>query len=121
MTHAPAPTAARRTPQQIPDAAPDPETAAPLASPTADDPRAADTSSAAREECCRARRVLVCGRLLHTAEQAGQLLALPAHWLQRAAAEGRIPATYLGRYLRFSNADLDAIITGGHRPAAAAT
>lgn len=121
MTHATAPASARRAPHQTPAAVSGPGSAPLPTYPGADDPRPSGSSSYAQEECCRARRNLVCGRLLHTAEQAGQLLALPAHWLQRAAAEGRIPATYLGRYLRFSNADLDAIITGGHRPAAPAT
>lgn len=53
--------------------------------------------------------------LLYTAEQAAELLALPAHWLQRAAGDGRIPATYIGKYLRFCDADLDQLIARARR------
>ena len=59
-------------------------------------------------------------QLLFTAEQAAVLLAVRASWLRRAAAEGTIASTYLGKHLRFSHADLLAIIaTGarGYRPA----
>ena len=78
-----------------------------------DEPAASPTA----QHCCPSRCASGHGRLLHTAEQAGQLLEVPANWLQRAAADGRIPATYIGKYLRFSNADLEAIINAAHRPA----
>jgi hypothetical protein len=54
-------------------------------------------------------------QLLFTAEQAGVLLAVRASWLRRAAAEGAIASTYLGKHLRFSHADLLAIIAAGAR------
>jgi excisionase family DNA binding protein len=54
-------------------------------------------------------------RLLHTPEQAAALLQVPASWLRKKAAAGRIPCTKVGRHLRFSQADLDAIIHSGSR------
>lgn len=54
-------------------------------------------------------------QLLFTAEQAAVLLAVRASWLRRAAAEGAIASTYLGKHLRFSHADLLAIIATGAR------
>jgi excisionase family DNA binding protein len=54
-------------------------------------------------------------QLLFTAEQAAVLLAVRASWLRRAAAEGAIASTYLGKHLRFSHADLLAIIAAGAR------
>jgi excisionase family DNA binding protein len=55
--------------------------------------------------------------LAYTPEQAADLLNVPAAWLRRAAGQGRIPATYLGKHLRFSNQDLAEIIAAGRRPA----
>ena len=52
---------------------------------------------------------------LFTAEQAAVLLAVRASWLRRAAAEGAIASPYLGKHLRFSHADLLAIIAAGAR------
>ena len=63
-------------------------------------------------------------QLLFTAEQAGVLLTIRPSWLRRAAAEGTIASTYLGKHLRFSLGDLSAIITAGargHRPEPART
>jgi excisionase family DNA binding protein len=54
-------------------------------------------------------------QLLYTPEQAATLLAVRASWLRRAAGEGTIACTYLGKHLRFSDDDLQAIITGGAR------
>ena len=53
--------------------------------------------------------------LLFTAEQAGVLLAVSASWLRRGAAEGVIASTYIGKYLRFSLADMASIVRGGAR------
>lgn len=53
--------------------------------------------------------------LLFTPEQAGVLLAVSASWLRRGAAEGVIASTYVGRYLRFSPADMASIVRGGAR------
>jgi excisionase family DNA binding protein len=58
--------------------------------------------------------------LLYTPEQAAELLAVPASWLRRAAADGRADATYLGKHLRFSRQDLQATIQA-HRRRATAT
>ncbi|MBR7826619.1 helix-turn-helix domain-containing protein [Actinospica sp. MGRD01-02] len=49
-------------------------------------------------------------QLLYTPEQAAVLLTVRPSWLRRAAAEGEIACTYLGKHLRFSDADLHAII-----------
>ena len=38
-----------------------------------------------------------------------------ASWLRRAAAEGTIACTFVGKHLRFSDADLAAIIAHGAR------
>lgn len=57
--------------------------------------------------------------LAYTPEQAGVLLAVRPSWLRRAAGAGEIACTYLGRQLRFSPADLHAIIAdnaAGPRP-----
>jgi len=57
--------------------------------------------------------------LLYTPDQAAVLLAVRPSWLRRAAAEGSIACTYLGKHLRFSDADLHAIVTDnafGPRP-----
>ena len=54
-------------------------------------------------------------QLLFTAEQAGVLLTIRPSWLRRAAADGAIASTYLGKHLRFSLDDLSAIIAAGAR------
>ncbi|MFI0818616.1 helix-turn-helix domain-containing protein [Streptomyces sp. NPDC021098] len=54
-------------------------------------------------------------RLLNTAEQAAVLLQVPASWLRKKAAAGHIPYTKIGRHLRFSADDLNAIIRDGAR------
>jgi excisionase family DNA binding protein len=57
--------------------------------------------------------------IAYTPEQAAVLLAVRPSWLRRAAAEGEIACTYLGKHLRFSDADLHAIIAdnaAGPRP-----
>ena len=93
-----------------------PSTASAHRAPVADDP------GDLHEQCTARFPVLPAGltQLLFTAEQAAVLLAVRASWLRRAAAEGAIASTYLGKHLRFSHADLLAIIaTGarGYRPA----
>ncbi|BBG02798.1 MULTISPECIES: helix-turn-helix domain-containing protein [Pseudonocardia] len=54
---------------------------------------------------------------LHTPADAARILAIRESWLRRAAGERRIPATYIGRHLRFSRADIAAIAADGARPA----
>lgn len=56
------------------------------------------------------------GQLL-TPAAAAQLLAVPASWLRRKAATRQVPCTFVGKHLRFSHADLAAIIAAGTRPA----
>jgi excisionase family DNA binding protein len=57
-------------------------------------------------------------RLLYTAGQAAQLLGIKPSWLRRKAAARAIPCTFVGEHLRFSPADLEAIVAEGARPAA---
>lgn len=54
---------------------------------------------------------------LHTPAEAAVLLTVPESWLRRQAGQRKLPCTFLGRHLRFSDADLQAIITAGARPA----
>jgi excisionase family DNA binding protein len=48
--------------------------------------------------------------LLYTPAQAAALLQVPESWLRRRAAQRRVACTFLGKHLRFSRADLDAIV-----------
>lgn len=50
---------------------------------------------------------------LHTPAAAAQLLSVPESWLRRKAGLRLIPCTFLGKHLRFSDADLAAIIENG--------
>jgi excisionase family DNA binding protein len=71
----------------------------------------------------------VSGRLL-TAEQAAELLNVPAKWPLEQARSGAIPHVKLGRYVRFDEGDLlawvESLKSGGgpafrkHRPEVAA-
>lgn len=54
-------------------------------------------------------------RLLYTPEQAAALLGVRASWLRRKAAARVVACTFVGKHLRFSRADLDAIITEGRQ------
>jgi excisionase family DNA binding protein len=51
--------------------------------------------------------------MLYTADQASELLQVPASWLRKKAAARTIPCTFVGKHLRFSRADLAAIIAAG--------
>lgn len=51
--------------------------------------------------------------LLYTPEQAAELLQVTATWLRKKATARAIPCTFIGKHLRFSPADLTAIITAG--------
>jgi excisionase family DNA binding protein len=54
---------------------------------------------------------------LYTPAQAAKLLAVTESWLRRRAAARAIACTFLGKHLRFSPADLRAIVTAGaHHP-----
>jgi excisionase family DNA binding protein len=57
------------------------------------------------------------GPRVHTPAQAAELLTVSESWLRRQAGQRRIPCTFLGRHLRFSDRDLAAIVTAGARPA----
>ncbi|MFJ6677352.1 helix-turn-helix domain-containing protein [Actinosynnema sp. NPDC091369] len=56
-------------------------------------------------------------RLLHTPAQAARALSVRESWLRRMAGRREIPCTFLGKHLRFSDADLLAIVRGGARTA----
>ncbi|WP_083267847.1 helix-turn-helix domain-containing protein [Lentzea guizhouensis] len=49
-------------------------------------------------------------QLLYTPGQAAVILTVKESWLRRQAGQRRIPSTRLGKHLRFSHADLDAIV-----------
>jgi hypothetical protein len=54
---------------------------------------------------------------LYTPAAAAQLLAVRESWLRRRAAARAVPCTYLGKHLRFSRADLEAIVQAAAQPA----
>jgi hypothetical protein len=54
---------------------------------------------------------------LHTPAEAARLLTVPESWLRRQAGRRTIACTYVGKHLRFSDADLRAIINAGARTA----
>jgi len=53
---------------------------------------------------------------LHTPAEAAELLAVKESWLRRKAGARLIPCTFLGKHLRFSDDDLQAIIRSGAQP-----
>lgn len=53
---------------------------------------------------------------LYTPGTAAQLLAVRESWLRRKAAARAVPCTFLGRHLRFSRADLEAIARAAAHP-----
>jgi excisionase family DNA binding protein len=53
---------------------------------------------------------------LYTAEQAARLLQVSPAWLRKKATTRAIPCTFIGRYLRFSAADVAMIIDSGSQP-----
>jgi len=58
--------------------------------------------------------------VLYTAEQAAELLQLRPSWLRRKAAAQAIPCRYVGKHLRFTRADIQAIADNSAQPATAA-
>ncbi|MEV4481850.1 helix-turn-helix domain-containing protein [Micromonospora coxensis] len=54
---------------------------------------------------------------LYTPAEAAALLRVPESWLRRRAGRRHIPCTFLGKHLRFSTADLAAIIAAAAEPA----
>lgn len=59
--------------------------------------------------------------LLYTPGQAAVMLAVKESWLRRQAGRRRIPSTHLGKHLRFSHADLEAIVASAQRTISART
>jgi excisionase family DNA binding protein len=55
--------------------------------------------------------------LLYTPDEAAALLRVRASWLRKKAVAREVPCTFLGKHLRFSPADLAAIVTASARPA----
>jgi excisionase family DNA binding protein len=51
--------------------------------------------------------------LLYTAEQAAELLQVRPSWLRRKATARAVPCRFVGKHLRFSRTDLDAIAEAG--------
>nr|WP_296073381.1 helix-turn-helix domain-containing protein [uncultured Actinoplanes sp.] len=58
---------------------------------------------------------------LYTADQAAALLQVSPTWLRKKATARQIPSTFVGRHLRFSAADLAAILHAGTRPPTSTT
>ena len=54
-------------------------------------------------------------QLLYTPCQAAVILAVKESWLRKQAGKRRIPSTHLGKHLRFSHADLEAIVASAQR------
>lgn len=52
---------------------------------------------------------------LYTPAQAAELLAVRKSWLRRRAGRRQVPCTFLGKQLRFSATDLQAIAAQGAR------
>jgi len=53
---------------------------------------------------------------LYTPGEAAEMLRVRESWLRRKAGERAIPCTFIGKHLRFSRADLRAIIDTGNHP-----
>ena len=60
-------------------------------------------------------------QLLYTPAEAAALLRVRESWLRRKVAARLIPSTFLGRHLRFSAADLAAIVADHAQPAGVRT
>lgn len=55
-------------------------------------------------------------QVLYTAEQAAALLQVRPSWLRRKAAARVVPCRYLGKHLRFTRADIEAIAEAAATP-----
>jgi excisionase family DNA binding protein len=55
--------------------------------------------------------------VLYTPAEAAQRLRVRESWLRKKATVREIPCTFLGKHLRFSPADLAAIVAASARPA----
>lgn len=56
-------------------------------------------------------------QLLFTPGQAAAVLQVRESWLRRRAAARQVPCTFLGKHLRFSQADLEKIAADAAQPA----
>ncbi|WP_189159781.1 helix-turn-helix domain-containing protein [Lentzea pudingi] len=54
-------------------------------------------------------------QLLYTPAEAAEILAVKESWLRRQAGLRRVPSTRLGKHLRFSHANLEAIVESAQR------
>lgn len=52
-------------------------------------------------------------RRARTPAEAAELLRVPESWLKKKASARAIPCTFIGKHLRFSDADLAQIIRDG--------
>ena len=57
------------------------------------------------------------GVLLYTPAEAARRLQVRESWLRKKVAARQVPCTFLGRHLRFSPADLTAIVAAAAQPA----
>ena len=57
------------------------------------------------------------GPVLYTPAEAAQRLRVRESWLRKKATAREVPCTFLGKHLRFSPADLAAIVAVSVRPA----
>jgi excisionase family DNA binding protein len=57
------------------------------------------------------------GPVLYTPAEAAHRLRVRESWLRKKAAARTVPCTFLGKHLRFSPADLAAIVAAAARPA----
>lgn len=55
--------------------------------------------------------------LLHTPAEAAERLRVRESWLRRAVAQRSVPHRKVGKHLRFSNEDLEAIAAASAQPA----
>ncbi|MFI0350911.1 helix-turn-helix domain-containing protein [Actinomadura sp. 9N407] len=53
------------------------------------------------------------GVRLYTPAEAARFLQVRESWLRKKASARAIPCTFLGKHLRFSDEDIDAIVTAG--------
>jgi excisionase family DNA binding protein len=56
----------------------------------------------------------MCERL-HTPAEAAEILRVPESWLRTKVAARAIPCTFIGKHLRFSEADIQQIKRDGAR------
>jgi len=52
---------------------------------------------------------------LHTPAEAAQILKVRESWLRNKAAARIIPCTFIGKHLRFSDADIAELMDAGER------